>query len=65
MALPGGFRQHLATIGAGGQIQNITVQQTGTNMVANLEVISLSNSETSSKWHRQKELPENEIDTSK
>lgn len=37
MALPSGlFRQHLATVGAGGQIQNIAVQQTGTGQYITL-----------------------------
>ncbi|KAK3769064.1 hypothetical protein RRG08_032055 [Elysia crispata] len=37
MALPAGiFRQHLPIVGAGGQIQNITVQQTGTGQYITL-----------------------------
>ncbi|GFR80043.1 transcription initiation factor IIA subunit 1 [Elysia marginata] len=37
MALPAGiFRQHLATVDAGGQIQNIAVQQTGTGQYITL-----------------------------
>ncbi|GFO11910.1 transcription initiation factor iia subunit 1-like [Plakobranchus ocellatus] len=37
MALPAGiFRQHLATLGAGGQVQNIAVQQTGSGQYITL-----------------------------